>query len=198
MKNALEKAMDKIDLPLSTMFVKQRCSELEHELKQYTSIMEKVGTTDVSSDADFQREFNAFYKVRRNTGWRSAYYGLFQRCKNMDDLSFSYILRTLCAETGNIEASFSSKLLATLNPDVPIWDSIVLSRLELKPSQATDKDRRLADTETMYQDIANWYQEFLGSGKAQDMIAAFDKTFPGFATISAVKKLDFLLWGSGA
>ncbi|MDO5132478.1 MAG: hypothetical protein Q4D81_05815 [Eubacteriales bacterium] len=33
---------------------------------KYKKIMEWVRKTDVSSDRDFQRTFNSFYRVRRN------------------------------------------------------------------------------------------------------------------------------------
>lgn len=37
----------------------------------------------------------------------------------------------------SIEVSFSSKLLATLNPKYPIWDSQVVKALDIKVSQHT-------------------------------------------------------------
>ena len=40
---------------------------------KYKQIMEIVRKTDVSSDSDFQRAFNAFYRVRRNAEWRKCY-----------------------------------------------------------------------------------------------------------------------------
>lgn len=44
-------------------------------------IMEMVRKTDVSTDPDFQRTFNAFYRVRRNEEWRKTYYNLFERVR---------------------------------------------------------------------------------------------------------------------
>ncbi len=193
MKSEIGTSVGSVDIRVAIELLKKRYTELE----QYASIMKKVRTVDVSADADFQREFNYFYKVRRNEPWRTAFYSLFERCKTVKQLSFSYILRALCEETGNVEASFSSKLLSTLNPDMPIWDSIVLTKLGMKPNQSVDKEKRLAATETMYQDIVNWYQEFCQSAKAQEMLNAFDCAFPEFVSMSPVKKIDFLLWGSG-
>ncbi len=193
MKNAVEAAAMTLDLPKAIEALRAKSSELA----QYASIMEKVNTVDVSADADFQREFNYFYKVRRNEPWRTAFYSLFERCKTVKPLSFSYILRTLCEETGNVEASFSSKLLSALNPDMPIWDSIVLCKLGIKPSQSLNKEKRLTATEKMYQDMVSWYQEFCQSERAQEMLGAFDCAFPQFVSMSLVKKIDFLLWGDG-
>ena len=38
-------------------------------LDGYARIQHTVRETDVSSDADFQRFYNRFYRVRRNTEW---------------------------------------------------------------------------------------------------------------------------------
>ena len=35
----------------------------------------------------------------------------------------------LYVETGNIEASFSSKMIATIDSDKPIWDQYVLQNM---------------------------------------------------------------------
>ena len=40
---------------------------------KYKQIMETVRKTNVSTDLDFQRIFNAFYRVRRNAEWRKTY-----------------------------------------------------------------------------------------------------------------------------
>ena len=61
---------------------------------KYKQIMEMVHKTNVSSDLDFQRTFNAFYRVRRNEEWRKAYYDLFERIKHGQS-SFESIIRTM-------------------------------------------------------------------------------------------------------
>lgn len=172
-------------------------TEQRSELNQYSGIVENVNATDVSTDTEFQRMFNRFYKVRRNAEWRTDFYSVFEACKTVESLTFEHILRTLYLKTGRIEASFSSKLLSALNPDMPIWDSIVLSKLNLKPSTSENRDRRLDNAVKIYQDIVRWYQEFLQTPEARDFITAFDAAFPEFVSITAVKKVDFLLWGSG-
>lgn len=58
---------------------------------KYKQIMEMIQKTDVSSDPDFQRFFNGFYRVRRNAEWRKAYYDLFENVKGSNP-SFKYIM----------------------------------------------------------------------------------------------------------
>ena len=97
-------------------------------LDKYRYIMDNVWNTDVSLNADFQRTFNGFYIVRRNEEWRKVYYGLFEQMKSGAP-TFANILTYLFEHTGNIEPSFSSKMLATIYPNQPIWDQYVVQNL---------------------------------------------------------------------
>ena len=48
-------------------------------LEGYARIRRAVREADISSDADFQRFYNRFYRVRRNTEWQSSYYAIMER-----------------------------------------------------------------------------------------------------------------------
>ena len=74
------------------------------EFNKYKQIMERVRNTDVSSDKDFQRTFNSYYRIRRNEEWQAIYYDLFEAIKDSQP-SFEQIIRTLYKNTGNIKAS---------------------------------------------------------------------------------------------
>ena len=113
--------------------------EVKTAMQHYISIMNKVWNTDVSADKDFQREFNHFYRIRRNEEWRKKLYRIFEDTKQKTTPDFAEVLEELYAQTGNVEASFSSKMVATLNPNKPIWDSMVLSVLLLKPETKNGK-----------------------------------------------------------
>lgn len=159
---------------------------------KYKQIMEMVRKTDVSSDSDFQRTFNAFYRVRRNAEWRKAYYNLFEESKERNP-SFEDIIRTMYEATGNIEASFSSKMLATINADMPIWDRYVVQNLCLDLKGKT-KEAQLDCAVGLYKQMVGWYRRFLETENGKDCIAEFDKTLPGYTWMSDVKKIDFYLW----
>ena len=77
-------------------------------LDRYAGIMNAARGKDVSSDAAFQHVFDAFYRVRRNAELRQCYYRLFERAKQ-HHFSFADVIGSLYVETGNVEASFSSK-----------------------------------------------------------------------------------------
>ena len=159
---------------------------------KYKQIMEMVWKTDVSTNPDFQRTFNAFYRVRRNAEWRKAYYNLFEKAKDSNP-SFEFIIRTIYKATGNIEASFASKMLATINPEKPIWDRYVVQNLCLNLKGKTKADQ-LDCAVDLYDQMVNWYGDFLQTENGMDCIAEFNRILPGYTWMSDVKKIDFFLW----
>ena len=162
------------------------------DLDSYSFIINTFRCTDVSIDESFQRKFTYFYRVRRNVTWRQAYYCLFEDNKENGIVTFESILRAIFERTGRIEASFASKMLSTLKPEMPIWDSIVLSKLGLKPCQSQDKEKRLSKTVEIYNDIVTWYDAFNRSSEAQRFVESFDRAFPEFRYFSKMKKIDFM------
>lgn len=165
-------------------------------LEGYAEVMPLVREVDVSADERFQRLYNRFYVIRRNADWRAAYYGLFEETKREGDPDFERVIRALHERTGNIEASFASKMISTLDPDMPIWDSIVLRRLGLRPMSSSDPEARLADAVAVYGEIRAWYEGYLPTADAARNIRLFDGLVPAYTWLSPTKKIDFLLWGA--
>lgn len=161
-------------------------------LDKYADIINGARNKDVSYDKDFQRSFNAFYRVRRNAEWRDCYYRLFERAKK-EQYSFADVIGCLYVETGNVEASFSSKMVATIDPEMPIWDQYVLQNLglELKGKEPREK---IGNAVRIYEQIQAWYQSFLKTDEARESIAEFDRWLPSYTWITDVKKIDYLLW----
>lgn len=168
--------------------------EWEKSLEKYAYIMQNVHSVNVSNNEDFQRTFNGFYRVRRNEEWRKSFYSLFEKSKTCQN-TFKDIVVELHELTGFVEASFSSKLVATLNPDMPIWDQFVLQNLKLEPIKPYDKNK-LARSIELYEKIVDWYCEFKNKDEAKEYVIAFDNMFPQYSWISSTKKIDFFLWKS--
>jgi len=166
--------------------------KIEPGLKKYNTIMDKIHSVDVSKDAEFQRNFNGFYRMRqRSKTFYSTYYSLMEKCKSTP-MEFKDILETLYHELNRVEPSFSSKLLATINTSMPIWDVFVLKNLNLKKPPQYSKTR-LEDTVKLYDKIVNWYHHKTKSSEGIEMIKIFDEAYPD-SNISNIKKIDFILW----
>ena len=140
----------------------------------------------------FQRSFNGYYRIRRNEEWRNCYYALFLSAKR-ENLDFSQIITTLFQETGNVEASFSSKMLATIDPLKPIWDQYVLQNLGLELTGKTQEEK-LKNAICLYGIIEKWYRDYLTTDEAHENLKVFDLLLPEYKWISDVKKIDCLLW----
>ena len=183
MNHDIEKALDNLE---------KRAQDIQH----YMNIMSKVKTVNVADDQDFQREFDFFYKVRRNAEWRKVFFEIFER-KKKKNCSYKEIITELYEGTGQVEASFASKMLASIDENMPIWDSKVLDRIGIKSSNKRGQ-QKLEETIELYDVIVQWYSD-LKANKASynEYITSFDSRFPDYSSISDTKKIDFILWAMG-
>lgn len=164
---------------------------------QYLEIMELFPTIDVSLNEDFQRRFNAFYRIRqRPRAWYEEYYSYMQNQKERIT-TFPEVLRHLFSTLGRYEPSFSSKLVATLNVDLPVWDSMVLSYacIERPPYSSRDK---VVQAEVVYQRLTKWHGEHMNSAQGKLILETFRQMVPEHYKISDLKKIDFVLWQNRA
>lgn len=144
------------------------------------------------SSPEFQRLFNGYYRIRRNAEWREIYYALFMMARE-EQYTFAQIITSLYKATGNVEASFSSKMLATIDPSKPIWDQYVLQNLGLELTGKTQEEK-LKNAIMLYDEILRWYNEYLLSDEAKKNIQEFNRWLPQYSWVSDVKKIDCLLW----
>ena len=166
-------------------------------MDKYKNIMEIVKDKDIdlSKSKKFKLLFNGFYRVRRNNEWQEDYYNFFQDNRNNKKITFDEILDYMYDKTkGNIEASFCSKMLATINPNMPIWDQYVLKNLNIKVEGKT-KEERLENTKNAYKLIVKEMNDRLERKNVQETIKEFRDFFPEL-DFTDMKILDFLLWNN--
>ena len=165
---------------------------LEKDIRRYFEVMRMAETPE---NPEFQKKFNAFYRIRRDEAWRSEFYQLMEDFRKKDDPYFGEVLLRLHQRTGQIEPSFASKMLATLNADMPIWDSNILRVLHLKLT-GTTPELKISNAVVLYDKIRRWYQDFFQTDTARGILQRFDLEFPEFTDMSPTKKIDFVLWAS--
>jgi hypothetical protein len=154
--------------------------------------MSMVKKVDVSKSGDFQKAFNGFYRMRqRQQVFYDKFYAFMEDNKEREP-SFEKTVRYIQEELGRVEASFSSKLVATVNPNLPIWDSVVLNNLRLKPPAYYCKNR-IEEIISLYEEIKNWYKKYLETEDGKLVIGLFDREYPSTG-ITDIKKVDFVLW----
>lgn len=167
-------------------------------LPRYAYIIQTVDKVNVELDRDFQKAFNGFYNVRLpNASYYEGFYRVFEQSKSIrDSLTYSVILDELYLITGRVEASFASKILATLNTNQPIWDSRVLKYLAFELSGRTDRDK-IDSAKMLYSQMEKQYDKYMKTEEAQKNIAVFDELFSDYSWISNIKKIDYMMWGLG-
>ena len=166
-------------------------------IAQYQWLMRSLHKVDVRTSAEFQKRYNSFYKVRqRSADWYSTYYGLLEACKDTG-ADFAEILDTLWDELGRYEPSFSSKLVATIDPTKPVWDQFVLKNIGLRAPSYTSAGKK-EEAKTVYGQICDWYSIRLACADGRRIVEIFGEEVPEDDEITDLKKLDFVLWQTRA
>ena len=141
---------------------------------------------------EFQRLFNGYYRVRRDKKWREHYYRLFLNARE-NRYTFEQIITELFDKTKNVEASFSSKMLATIDASKPVWDQYVLMNLGLE-LKGKSREEKLQNAIALYKRIEVWYADYLVTSEARENIEVFNFMLPEYSWLSDTKKIDCLLW----
>lgn len=163
------------------------------DLDRYAYTIRSLRSLNVTQNQEYQRKFNGLYMVRRNASWRSKFYALLETCKTVSEPKFVIVLDKLFKETGRIEASFASKLIATINPGLPVYDSIVRINLGL-PQRNNRSSDRIDLLATDYASIQAHSFEQTHTLRFKKLRTAFDNSFPEFQDFSDTKVLDFMIW----
>ena len=167
-----------------------KLSRLEKGLDKYADIMRKPINP---SSKEFQRAFSSFYRVRRNEEWKGKFFDFFVTVARKRQYTFEQILNELSKRTHRVEASFCSKMLATINPEKPIWDRLVCEFIFGHGITLTGTpDKKIDKAVELYGKIEKWYAENIP--QATDLLRKFDQQFSAHSTITPTKKIDFLIW----
>jgi hypothetical protein len=159
--------------------------------ERYACLQERFQRCNVATDREFQTIFNGFYRVRRNLSWRSDYYELMESSKE-SGIEFPQALREIARRTNRIEASFASKLVATIDPSKPVIDKFVLENFGLRLPRRGVSDRE-ARTIDVYKALCQTYEDYLRGPTGTLILKLFDRRFPDL-NLTDLKKTDLVLW----
>jgi hypothetical protein len=165
-------------------------------LDKYKCIMALYNDSfDLSKEDLFQKRFKGFYRMgKRSEKYYRDYFRLFEQMREVNKLTIGEVLNKLYLSEKRKELSFASKMLATIDPKLPIWDSNVRNLLNNKyKTNFKQSYKVISECVEAYNELCNWYKLFLKSPEATRLIAAFDAHFPK-SKISKIKKIDFIFW----
>lgn len=181
-------------IALSRQRIHEALPKARKGLGQYLELMARLRQTNVAEDMDFQRAFNHFYRIRRGQPWRDSFYRELEQRKRQP-MTFDSVLLRLHEATGRVEASFASKLVATVDPNQPVIDSVVLGHAGFRLRSTGSPQARMERAVEVHDALGKTMRTMLTSDDGQHLVEAFEALYPG-SEVSAMKMLDLVLWQS--
>ena len=174
--------------------------KLKEGLIKYLTIQQLFNSDPqrrLSDDQSFTKKYNGFYRVRRNQEWRNNYFALLDLVRHQSP-SFRSVLQTIHEfdQKRRYDTSFASKLLATINPNMPVVDSEVLRNLAIALPDRKAPDR-LDQLCQLHQNLYICYQDYLNTPGGMSIVDEFYQIHPEtHGKLTTVKILDLVLWQS--
>lgn len=171
-------------------------------IDKYNHIMANIQKTDVYKDQEFRRIYCSYYGLNRNTSidFQEKYFGYMQDNKNDKTLNYKDVIRGLYKITKRVDYSFSSKLLHTINPDMPILDKHLMRLLGFQLKSIGDDKGRIDYYVKVYNIVFKEYRDINdnllnGNGKIYDAIRELKKNFQAKCKdLTTAKIIDSLIF----
>ena len=166
-------------------------------LATYCWLQDNLHKRNVAVDTEYRKKFSGYYRMRFvSQEYRDQFFKLFEEIKSESSPSFRAVSQKLFQVDGKHEFSFITKMLHTIEPSRPIYDSQVDIALGIHRYYQANFEEKLRQDEHILAQISAAYRELASSPGMIELLAEFDKIIPGH-TISVEKKIDFILWALG-
>lgn len=166
-------------------------------LDTYFWLQNNLQKRNISTDTEYQRKFVGYYRMRFvSQKYRSKFFEVFEAVKSQTAPSFRAVSETLFHVDGRHEFSFITKMLHTIDPHRPIYDSQVDAALGIHRTYQSNFEKKLRQDETILNRLSTLYQELAVLPDMAEPLTAIDRILPA-QRMSVEKKLDFILWALG-
>jgi hypothetical protein len=171
-------------------------------LDQYKYLMDSFRRTDTTRDDQFQRTYRTYWQMgaaRLSDEFCRAYFTHLEELKAFERPDVGRIAVWLYNVASNsrgerkLHFSFSTKMLHMLQPNAPVYDSLVAQFYFLSEDGATF-DEKLRSRMESYRFLTAEYQRVLDEGLLAQSIAAFRRRFAFGDTFTDTKIIDTLIW----
>ena len=169
---------------------------LQAGINDYCYLLNNLYSTNVAEDAHYQDVFRKFYQMRKfySDEFASGYFQLLEELKaDQNNVTFQEIFDRILGIQNTFEMSFSSKMLHMLQPENPIWDSVVTKEHFGLCIPASGHKNRESACVQRYDLYKKRFYEYLHSDEGQMILTLFNQKFLDLE-ISDAKKIDFVLW----
>ena len=185
--------MKNILVHFDTLSIKTAIDKASAGVERYLSIQDRLKKGVDPRDKAFQQSFNTFYKVsRRSAQWYVHFYEVFFQTRE-ENWNFEKILLEIYKQTGTVEASFASKIRASIDEDSVVIDSVVLLNLGLRLMRGGNAERRLQAACATYATLTEIISTIQHSEVGKEILNQFRERYKALP-VSDVKAIDFTLW----
>ena len=166
-------------------------------LSVYHWLQDNLHTRNVAIDQEYRKRYGHYYGMRFvSNEYRERYFQMMEGLKNIPGVSFREISQQLYLVDQKHEFSFISKLLHTIDPSCPIYDSRVARVLGITRYPKKDFQKVLKRDEGILDKLRNVYHQLETDSRLTELLIQIDQRTPD-KPMSIEKKLDFILWALG-
>jgi predicted house-cleaning noncanonical NTP pyrophosphatase (MazG superfamily) len=166
-------------------------------LSVYRWLQDNLHTRNVAIDQEYRKRYGHYYGMRFvSNEYRERYFQMMEDLKNTPGVSFREISQQLYLVDQKHEFSFISKLLHTIDPSCPIYDSRVARVLGITRYPKSDFQKVLKRDEGILDKLRNVYHQLETDSRLTELLIQIDQRTPD-KPMSIEKKLDFILWALG-
>ena len=166
-------------------------------LSVYHWLQDNLHTRNVAIDQEYRKRYGHYYGMRFvSNEYRERYFQMMEDLKNIPGVSFREISQQLYLVDQKHEFSFISKLLHTIDPSCPIYDSRVARVLGITRYPKKDFQKVLKRDEGILDKLRNVYHQLETDSRLTELLIQIDQRTPD-KPMSIEKKLDFILWALG-
>jgi len=161
---------------------------------EYCWLQSRLGRPGpVTRDLEFQARFSRFYGLNRPAAsLRRLVFRELVSATRRRSVSYPGVLTRLHRLHGSVEASFASKILASVDPSQPVIDKWVLRNTGLKLPHFGSRDR-VTKTVRVHRELKRRCGRFLRTGVGRYLVRRFRRLHKAY-NVTEMKMLDFILW----
>jgi len=174
------------------------------DIDTYLDLLRRFGRVDVAQDPKFQSAYKIYWGLttaRLSKAFCAAYFELMEGLKGKpapyirEVVLHLYQISTHKSGKKSLQFSFASKLIHTIQPHRPIYDSMVVSFYRFKvPNPTKSFDARLRSLLSSYDFLCTEYENVLRDGLLQQSITRFRHEFSVPDEYTDEKIIDTLIW----
>lgn len=171
-------------------------------IPDYKYLIKEFRNTDVSRDDKFQRIYRAYWQMgaaRLCDSFCKTYFEYLEELKAFDKVDVQTIAVRLYNVPANargdrkLHFAFSTKMAHMLQPNRPVYDSLV-ARFYFLPEEEKTFDDKLKNLLSSYNFLIAEYERVTREGFLDNAIAAFRARCDGDPILTEAKVIDTLIW----